>query len=71
MTTFAYVFGVAISIAIAAAIGNAWVGDHRNGVWTLRMAAVVAIVAVAFGILVGWSLQQYFAFIAASATGRM
>jgi hypothetical protein len=71
MTTFAYVFGVAISIAMAAAIGNAWVRDHRNGVWTLRMAAVIAIAAIALGALIGWSLTQYFAFLAASATGRM
>jgi hypothetical protein len=71
MTAFAYVFGMAISIAMAAAIGSAWVREHRNGVWTMRMAAIVTIAAIAFGILVGWSLQQYFAFIAASATGRM
>jgi hypothetical protein len=71
MTTFSYAFGVAISIAMALAIGNAWVREHRNGVWTLPMAAGVVIAGVAVGIAVGWSLQQYLAFVAASATGRI
>ena len=35
MTIFAYGFGMAISIALAVAIGNAWVREHRKGVWTL------------------------------------
>jgi Na+-driven multidrug efflux pump len=70
MTTFGYIFGMAISIAMAVAIGNAWARDHRNGVWTLRMAVTVAIVAIAFGLVVGWCFQQYLAFIASSATGR-
>ncbi len=71
MTIFAYGFGMAISIALATAIGNAWVREHRNGVWTLTMAGTVATVAVLFGVAVGWGLAQYFAFIAESATGRM
>ncbi len=71
MTIFSYAFGVAISIAMALAIGNAWVREHRNGVWTLPMAAAVAIVGIAIGVAVGWSLQQYLAFVQASATGRI
>lgn len=71
VTIFSYAFGVAISIAMALAIGNAWVREHRNGVWTLPMAAAVAIVGIAIGVAVGWSLQQYLAFVQASATGRI
>ncbi|HTU69660.1 MAG TPA: hypothetical protein VMF11_05005 [Candidatus Baltobacteraceae bacterium] len=71
MTIFAYGFGIAISVAMALAIGNSWVRDHRNGVWTMSMAARLVAGAIAFGIAVGWCLQQYFAFLAASAAGRM
>ena len=37
MTEFFYGFGLAIAAAMAIAIGNAWVRDHRNGVWTMPM----------------------------------
>lgn len=70
VTTFFYGFGVAIAIAMALAIGNAWVRDHRNGVWTLSMVLGLLAVAIVVGVTIGWSLVQYFAFYAASATGR-
>jgi hypothetical protein len=65
-----YGFGLAIAIAMALAIGNAWVRDHRNGVWTVPMALGLLAVAIVVGVTIGWSLVQYFAFYAASATGR-
>jgi hypothetical protein len=71
MNTFFYGFGLAIAIAMALAIGNAWVRDHRNGVWTIPMALGLIAVAILVGITIGWALVQYFAFYAASATGRM
>jgi hypothetical protein len=71
MTTFCYGFGIAISLAMALAIGNAWVNDHRKGVWTFPMIATLVAFALLAGICVGWALQQYFAFVAASQTGRM
>jgi hypothetical protein len=55
---------------MALAIGNAWVRDHRNGVWTLSMVLGLLAVAIVVGVTIGWSLVQYFAFYAASATGR-
>jgi uncharacterized membrane protein len=71
MSTFFYGFGLAIALAMALAIGNAWVRDHRQGVWTMPMALGLIAAAVVIGITIGWSLVQYFAFYAASATGRM
>ncbi|MGA7571789.1 MAG: hypothetical protein WBG27_15115 [Candidatus Aquilonibacter sp.] len=71
MTIFAYGFGMAISIALAVAIGNAWVREHRKGVWTLTMAGTVTALALFLGVAIGWGLAQYFAFVAESATGRM
>ena len=59
-----------MSIALAVAIGNSWVRDHRNGVWTMQMTAIVAIAAIVLGGALGWALQQYLAFVAASATER-
>ena len=70
LTTFFYGFGVAIAVAMALAIGNQWVRDHRNGVWTLPMVLGLLTIAVVAGITIGWALVQYFAFYAASATGR-
>jgi len=71
VTTFSYGFGLAISIALTLAISNAWVKEHRNGVWTLGMIAGASAIALALGATVGWALQQYLAFYAASATGRI
>ena len=71
MSSIAYGMGLVISIALALAIGNAWVRDHRNGVWTMPMAFGVAATALVIGVAVGWCLAQYFAFVASSATGRM
>jgi hypothetical protein len=71
MTAFFYGFGLAIAIAMALAIGNAWVRDHRNGVWTIPMVLGLLAVAIVVGTTIGWALVQYFAFYAASATGRM
>jgi hypothetical protein len=70
VTIFAYGFGLALAIAMALAIGNAWVRDHRNGVWTMPMVLGLVAVAAIAGITIGWSLVQYFAFYAASASGR-
>jgi hypothetical protein len=70
VTIFAYGFGLALAIAMALAIGNAWVRDHRNGVWTMPMVFGLLAVAAIAGITIGWSLVQYFAFYAASASGR-
>lgn len=70
MTIFSYAFGMAISFAIAIAIGNAWTRDHRRGVWTMRMLATLVVTAAVFGAIVGWSLDAYLTFLAASATDR-
>jgi len=71
MTIFSYAFGLGISFAIAIAIGNAWARDHRKGVWTMSMLATLILAATLLGITVGWSLNAYLAFVAASATGRV
>jgi hypothetical protein len=71
MTIFSYAFGIAISFAIAIAIGNAWTREHRRGVWTMGMIATLVITAAIFGVAVGWGLNTYLNFIAASATGRI
>jgi len=71
MNAFAYGFGMAIAIALTLAISNAWVNEHRNGVWTLGMIVGTGVVALVLGVTVGWALQQYLAFYAASATGRI
>jgi uncharacterized BrkB/YihY/UPF0761 family membrane protein len=71
MTIFSYAFGIAITFAIAIAIGNAWTHEHRRGVWTMRMIVMLVVVAGLLGIVVGWSLDAYLNFIAASATGRI
>jgi hypothetical protein len=71
MTAFCYGFGLAIAAALTIAIGNAWAREHRNGVWTMNMLATAFAVAITFGLVVGWALQQYFILVAASATGRM
>ncbi len=70
MTIFCYGFGIALAGALGVAIGNAWMHDHRNGVWTLRAIATVTAAALALGTLIGWALLQYLAFVAASAAGR-
>ncbi len=71
MTLFCYSFGIALAGALGIAIGNAWTANHRNGVWTMGMAASVALLALVMGALIGWALVQYLAFVAASATGRI
>ena len=71
MTIFSYGFGVAMSFAIVIAIGNAWAREHRRGVWTIGMVATLIVAGAALGALVGWSLNTYLNFVAASATGRM
>lgn len=71
MTVFCFGFGVAIAAALTIAIGNAWVKEHRNGVWTMNMIATAAAIAIVFGVTVGWALVQYFTLIAASAAGRV
>ena len=70
MTAFFYGFGLAIALAMGIAIGNAWVRDHRNGVWTIPMVLGVLAVAIVIGVTIGWSLVEYFAFYTASASGR-
>jgi hypothetical protein len=69
VTLFCYTFGIALTGALAFAIGNAWMHDRRNGVWTIPMAAAVASAALVLGALVGWALVTYVAFVAASASG--
>ncbi len=70
MNVFFYGFGLALAFAMALAIGNAWVRDHRNGVWTLPMVLALVAIAVIVGVTIGWAFVQYFAFYSASATGR-
>jgi F0F1-type ATP synthase assembly protein I len=70
VTAFSYAFGMAMSLALAIAIGNAWAREHRQGVWTMRMAVMLVVAGLAVGIVLGWALDQYFKFIAASASGR-
>ena len=71
MNVFFYGFGLALAFAIALAIGNAWVREHRNGVWTLPMIVGIVTVALVMGVAIGWAFVQYYAFYTASATGRM
>jgi MFS family permease len=71
MTLFSYGFGMAMSFAITIAIGNAWARDHRRGVWTISMVAILIVTGVILGVLFGWSLNTYLNFVSASATGRI
>jgi hypothetical protein len=71
MIVFFYGFGIALGIAISLAIGNAWVREHRNGVWTIPMVIGVIAIALVLGVAVGWALVQYFAFYNASAGSRV
>jgi hypothetical protein len=71
MTVFFYAFGLALALAISLAIGNAWVREHRNGVWTIPMVVGVVAIALILGVAIGWAFVQYFAFYSASATSRM
>jgi hypothetical protein len=71
MTVFFYAFGLALALAISLAIGNAWVREHRNGVWTISMVAGVIAIALVLGVAIGWALVQYFAFYNTAATTRM
>jgi hypothetical protein len=71
MTIFFYGFGLALAFAICIAVGNAWVREHRNGVWTIPMVIGVIAVALVLGVTIGWAFVQYFAFYNASATSRM
>jgi hypothetical protein len=71
MTIFFYAFGLALALGIVLAIGNAWVREHRNGVWTIPMVVGVIAIALVLGVTIGWAFVQYFAFYNASATNRM
>jgi MFS family permease len=71
MTVFFYGFGLALALAITIAIGNAWVREHRNGVWTVSMLLGVVAIALVLGVTIGWAFVQYFAFYNASATSRI
>jgi hypothetical protein len=71
MNAFFYSFSLALALAITIAIGNAWVREHRNGVWTLPMVISIVAIAVVLGAAIGWAFVQYYAFYVASATNRM
>jgi membrane protein YdbS with pleckstrin-like domain len=71
MNAFFYGFGLALALAISIAVGNAWVREHRNGVWTVPMIVGVVAVALIVGIAIGWAFVQYFAFYNASANSRI
>jgi len=68
MNVFFYSFGLAIALAMAIAIGSAWVRDHRNGVWTMRMAVGLVAIALLVGVAIGWAFVQYYAFYTASGS---
>jgi Na+-driven multidrug efflux pump len=70
MTLFYYGFGMALSIAMSIAIGNAWVRENRHGKWDRQTITTVAIGAVVFGVIVGWALQTYLTFAFATQTQR-
>ncbi len=59
MTLFSYAFGMALSIALGAAIGNAWVREHYYGVWTRNVVIVLAVIVVAFGLILGWAMATW------------
>ena len=59
MTLFYYGFSMALSVALGIAIGNAWVRDHDYGVWTRKTIAVLTIVVVAFGLILGWAMATW------------
>jgi Na+-translocating ferredoxin:NAD+ oxidoreductase RnfA subunit len=71
MNAFFYGFGLALALAITLAVGNAWVREHRNGVWTVPMIVGVVAIALVLGTAIGWAFVQYFAFYNAAATSRM
>lgn len=71
MTVFFYAFGLALALAISIAVGNAWVREHRKGVWTIPMVVGVLAIALVLGVAIGWAFVQYFAFYSASATSRL
>lgn len=70
MTLFSYVFGMALSIALGAAIGGAYVRDHYYGVWTRNVVIVLSTIVVVFGIIFGWAIATWLNWALNSASVR-
>ena len=63
MSLFFYCFSVALGVALGYTTGRAWIRDHRNGRWSGRAIAVVAVASVLLGLIVGWGLDTYAAYV--------
>jgi hypothetical protein len=70
MVIFCYGFGVALAVAFGIAIGNAWIRDHRIGIWDRKTAFAIVGTSIVLGVIVGWALQQYLTFVFLSQTTR-
>jgi hypothetical protein len=63
MLLFYYGFGMALSFAFGVAIGNAWIREHRFGIWSRKAVWSVAGACVVLGLAFGWALQSYLNFV--------
>jgi hypothetical protein len=58
-------FGLALSCAIAVAVGKQLVEDHGR-----RIVPLIAVGALIFGLLAGWALTRFIAYVQVSETTR-
>jgi hypothetical protein len=63
VTPFFYTFSVALALGLGFFTANAWVRDHRNGHWSKKAIAYVAIASVLCGLALGWGIDTYAAFV--------
>ena len=59
-----YTVGMVLGIAIGAAVGQALAKEHENR----RIFPIALGLSVAFGLVLGWSIDSYMHFVHASAT---
>jgi hypothetical protein len=57
-----YLFGLALSAALAAAIGRSFVVAHG-----IKIVPSLCVLAVLFGLLLGWAINGYIAYVRESA----
>jgi hypothetical protein len=58
-----FIFGLALSAALTIAVGRSFVVEHGP-----KVVAALCVFAVLFGLLLGWAITGYLAYVRASAT---
>lgn len=57
-----YLFAIALSAALTAAIGKSFVLEHGR-----KVIPALCVTALLFGLLLGWAINGYLAYVRASA----